>query len=128
MRNRTFHRTAIIATLGALLLVGCGEQEAALLAKPEVIYIGQFDGCDVKYINRGYQINSFYLASCVGATTTTMQYTEKSGKSTNYRTITTINKEINSLEAEKRAMEAREAALNKLTPEERNALLGGKDQ
>jgi major membrane immunogen (membrane-anchored lipoprotein) len=118
-----------ICILAAVLLVGCGgrtdEQAKAMLSNPDVNEVGTFDGCEVKYVDRGYHAYSFYIARCGNTTTATRNYTEQSGKTTVNRRSTVIAQEIQKLEAEKAAAVTKEKALEKLSPEEK-ALLGVK--
>ena len=56
------------------------EKNKQLLQKPEIVQIGTFDGCNVSYVNRGYQVNSFYIAKCNNTETrTTIEQHPKSG-------------------------------------------------
>ena len=113
----------------ALGLVACGgrtdEQAKAMLSDPAINNVGTFDGCEVKFIDRGYHNFSFYIAKCGNTTTTTRNYTEQSGKTTVNRRSTVIAQEIQKLETEKAAAVSKERALEKLSPEEK-ALLGVK--
>ena len=116
--------TALVA--GSALLTGCGqrtdEEAKALLSTPAVNFVGVYEGCEVKYVDRGYQIRSFYIAKCGNTTTATRNYNEQSGKSTVFRSSTVITQELDKLQAEKAAAETKERALEKLTPTERAAL------
>ena len=115
-----------IVILAAVLLVGCNsrtdEQAKAMLSNPDINNVGTFDGCEVKYVDRGYHNYSFYIARCGNTATATRNYTEQSGKTTVNRRSTVITQEIEKLEAEKAAAVAKEAALSKLTAEEKKAL------
>ena len=108
------------------LLSGCGgrtrEQAQAMITNPDVNFVGVYDGCEVKFIDRGYHDQSFFIAKCGDTTTLTRNYTEKQGKSTVNRRSTVITQEIEKLEAEKSAVIAKERALSKLTIEEKKAL------
>ena len=56
------------------------EKNKQLLQKPEIVQIGIFNGCNVSYVNRGYQVNSFYIAKCNNTETrTTIEQHPKSG-------------------------------------------------
>ena len=106
----------ILSTLlivSSISLVGCesDDRAQALYNSPVITTVGEFDKCTVKYVNRGTQVNSFYLAKCNSTTTTTNNYTETSGKSTHNRTNTTIVDELSSDQVQK----LRELTLNKLT-------------
>jgi major membrane immunogen (membrane-anchored lipoprotein) len=107
------------------LLSGCGrtdEQAKAMLSSPEVINVGTYEGCEVKYIDRGYQTQSFYLAKCGNTNTVSRSWEEQHGKSRTFRRSTTITQEIEKLQVEKTAAETKEKALDKLSAEERAAL------
>jgi hypothetical protein len=84
--------------------------------------VGTFDGCIIKFVNRGYASNSFFMASCPGAVTTTNNYTTRNGKTTTTHRRTTITKEIEKLQSELKDVSEKEAALVKLTTQERKAL------
>jgi hypothetical protein len=61
-------------------LINDSEKNKQLLQKPEIVQIGTFDGCNVSYVNRGYQVNSFYIAKCNNTETrTTIEQHPKSG-------------------------------------------------
>jgi hypothetical protein len=63
------------------------------------------------------------MAKCPGnSTSTTRNYSVKSGKNTVQKRSTVIVQEIEALMAEKIQIEARDAALEKLSPAERTAL------
>lgn len=107
------------------LLTGCGrteEQAKAMLTNPEVVNVGTYEGCEVKYIDRGYQTQSFFLAKCGNTSTVSRRWEEQNGKSHTFRRSTTITQEIEKLQAEKTEAETKEKALNKLSAEERAAL------
>jgi hypothetical protein len=116
----------LLPVVAALVLSACGsrtdEQAKALLSNPEISIVGKFDGCEVKFVDRGYHSYSFYIARCDNTTTTTRNYTEQSGKTTVNRRSTVIAQEIEKLEAEKAAAVAKEKALEKLSPEEKKLL------
>jgi hypothetical protein len=127
---RTLNKSGLLLCLGLVavsaLLTACGgrtdEQAKAMLSNPEINNVGNFDGCDVKYVDRGYHAYSFYIARCNNTTTATRNYTEQSGKTTVNRRSTVITQEIEKLEAEKSAAIAKEKALEKLSPEEKKLL------
>jgi hypothetical protein len=119
----------VLGTLMALGLAGCGDsdyevQMKAKLPTPEVTTVANVDGCVVKYVDRGYDSKSFYLAKC-GDTSTMSQYYHV-GKTTARKTM--ITQQINTLTAERAALDqqdnVRQQALGKLTPDERAALFG----
>lgn len=98
------------------LLVGCNEDGHA--RDPEIRRVFEVDGCQVKYIDPP-SLPNFYIARCGNTTTNTWQ--QSSGKSTT--TYATVNVDTTE-ELRKRleAAEARDKALAKLTPAERQAL------
>jgi major membrane immunogen (membrane-anchored lipoprotein) len=112
--------------VASALLTGCGsrtdEQAKAMLTNPDIVNVGTYDGCEVKFIDRGYQTQSFYLAKCNNTTTVTHNWMQQNGKSTTFRRSTVITQEIEKLQAEKTAAETKEKALEKLSAEERAAL------
>lgn len=121
MMKCTLTCAAVLAA--SVLLTGCNEKENVLYASPEVISVGTFDGCAVTFVERGWEKLSFYMAKCPGnSATTTRNYSTKNGKSTAFNRSTVIVQEIETLMAEKIEIEAREAALAKLSPTERTAL------
>lgn len=111
----------IIATfLTILSLSGC--QDDVLKANPEVTQITDIEGCTVKYVNRGDRIDSFFIATCQGATTVSSNYTQRVGKASVVRQSTVITKQIDDLQAELNITAAKEAAISKLSVEERKLL------
>ena len=116
----------IVTALGLTACSGrTDEQAKAMLTNPDINNVGTFDGCEVKFVDRGYHAYSFYIARCGNTTTSTRNYTEQSGKTTVNRRSTVIAQEIQKLEAEKAAAVTKERALEKLSSEEK-ALLGVK--
>lgn len=107
------------------LLVGCGrsdEEIAQLQREPSVQSVGIIDGCEVKFVDRGYQIHSFYIAKCGATTTTTTNYEETQGKSRVFRRSTVIAQEIAKLDKERAESQKIEDALKDVSPEKRKAL------
>lgn len=122
-RNMKTMSKVILAMCAVALLAGCNEREDALRVAPETSSVGEFDGCQVTFVNRGYDMLSFYIAKCPGnSTTTTRNYSVQSGKTRVQKRSTVIAQEIEALQVEKAESEAREAALSKLSPAERTAL------
>jgi len=105
-----------------LALAGCEEDKKLLMANPEVIDVGEYAGCKVQFVDRGYATRSFFIARCGETTTTTNNAMVQSGKTQILQRRTTIETKIKELEDEKSALSSRESALNKLTPEEAKAL------
>ena len=126
----------IFFAIFTLLLTGCGDRDRAdaLLAKPETQLIGEFEGCQVSFVNRGYDSTSFYMAKCPGeATTTTKNSFHMSGKVRVSDRSTAIVQSTQDLQADlaaqKKKVEELEAqlqlktqALSKLTDKEKAAL------
>ena len=119
----------------ALALGGCKEEEAqALLANPAVVQVGEFEGCKVTYINRGYESTSFYIAKCNGDTTTVTQNgTRSQGKTQVATRKTTIIEDTAALQEEIQAhqkqveqlqseLKLKKDALAKLSDQEKAAL------
>lgn len=119
-------KSLLIICVAAIALSACSsrtdEQAKAMLSNPDINNVGTFDGCEVKYVDRGYNSYSFYIARCGNTTTATRNYTEQQGKTTVNRRSTVITQEIEKLEAEKAAAVAKEKALEKLSPEEKKLL------
>lgn len=106
-----------------LFLFGCNEKEEALLASPKVTSIGEFEGCDVKFVNRGYETRSFYLAHCDAPSSTVSDiYSYQQGKVTKYATkLSSVTKEVEcDEECQKQKLIA--SALKKLSKQEREIL------
>lgn len=109
----------ILSFLAVLFLSGCDEEKKALFANPSILDVGEYDGCSVKYVNRGWDSQSFYIARCGNTTTTTNNAMVKSGKYTVLRRRTAITMEEQEIAAR---LKTKQEALNKLTTEERTAL------
>lgn len=107
---------SIVVAVAAIALVGCQDdykKNNPVVGAP--IYV---DGCEVKYIDRGDSYYSFYIAKCGDTSTTSRRYT--SGKSS--RNSVVITQEIDALQAEQKEAKLKEAAVGKLTEEERKVL------
>lgn len=118
------NRIVAICLIGTVL-AGCKADEvaAAKYAAPEVTNVGTFDGCEVKYVDRGYQINSFYLAKCASTATLTQNYIVQQGKASVFQRRTQIIDEVEKLKKEQQQLDDTIAVLKaKLTPEELSAL------
>ncbi len=128
----TFRSTRTLSVallaLSTLALSACDDDEraAALRQKPSVSDLGDIDGCQVKFVNRGYQADSFFIARCGDTSTTTRNYSEQQGKSSVFRRSTVIEQELQEARAheaaEAEASRVKEQALSKLSPSERKAL------
>lgn len=109
------------------ILTGCSDPRRDTMAtNPETTVIGTFEGCSVSYVDRGYNIKSFYIAKCGNTTTTTNNYYVREGKTDVFHRRTEITSQIDKLNAEKadldKQINARQAALSKLSPADRAAL------
>ena len=83
-KNLVRLQLVLVVTCGVLMLGGCEDDDrrAALHANPEITDIGEFDGCAVRYVNRGTHDRSFYLAKCdTPSATVTNNYETPTGKS-----------------------------------------------
>ena len=70
----------VIVFMFIFTLINDSEKNKQLLQKPEIVQIGIFEGCNVSYVNRGNQVNSFYIAKCNNTETrTTIEQQPKSG-------------------------------------------------
>ena len=70
----------VIVFMFIFMMINDSEKNKQLLQNPEIVQIGTFDGCNVSYVNRGYQVNSFYIAKCNNTETrTTIEQHPKSG-------------------------------------------------
>ena len=75
----------LLAALMAALLSACSDRPA----KVSVEDVGEFDGCTVKFVDRGSNTNSFFLAKCNSTATTTKNYST-GGKAPSARRVTTV--------------------------------------
>jgi hypothetical protein len=125
--NKTIFALAIgVIALG---MTGCNEEAQAKMKKPAIINIGMIDGCEVKWVDRGYKEYSFYVAHCNTTTVTTSGY-ETGGKSSEHIPVAVIvdeqkmeaTREALAMQKELEEMRARDSALAKLTPAEKAAL------
>jgi hypothetical protein len=74
---------------------------------PEVTVIGTFDGCEVKFYERGYTSENFYIAKCVNAekTSTVSSFDRVGGKFSHDVEKFAVTKEISAMQAEKEKMD-----------------------
>lgn len=126
-----------ILFMGFLVFVlsGCKSDEAdALLAKPSISQVGEFEGCQVSFVNRGYDSTSFYIAKCKGDTSTVTQNSTRAQGKTRVPTrnttivedtaalqeeIQTHQKQVEQLQSE---LKVKQDALAKLSDAEKAAL------
>lgn len=113
----------ILMLIPILFLFGCNEEKEALLATPQITSIGEFEGCDVKFVDRGYETKSFYLAHCdVSSSTVSDVYSFHQGKSTKYATkLSSVTKEVE-CDEECQKQKLIVSALKKLSKQEREIL------
>jgi hypothetical protein len=114
---RTFFLIALLA-----LLTGCEEDDArtAKLTKPIIVDIGVVEGCSVKFIDRGWRDDSFYIAKC--GTTTVQTYQYASGKSHVMQATITDMAAIDEQLKQLQRLQDTKAALEKLSPHEKELL------
>ena len=112
--------TLLVAGVVLVSISGCKQEE--LRANPAIIPIGNFKGCDVSYVDRGYRQDSFYIADCETAIATTG---ETGGKNSthvaNIQNISGLSQEEKDMIERNRSV-VRQSALSKLTPEEKTVL------
>jgi len=104
--------------LTVFVLTGCNEEK---IANPDIYNTGTYEGCEVKYIDRGMQYRSFYIAKCAAPSTTVTNLIQ-SGK-TNYpsATVTTQSTEVQSVDPKQQQIEKLEQQL-KLLQDQMNEL------
>lgn len=111
---------SIIAIISALMMVACDDgSRSNLRTNPSIINMGIIDGCSVKFVDRGSNIESFFIARCGTTGTTTRNYKVSHGKTSSDERVTVITDEIDKLTTEKTLITQTEVALSKLTVEER---------
>ena len=111
-------KTLLLIPIILLTLAGCREDGVGS-STGFVKYEVEADGCVIKYVDnpKGY---NFFIAKCPGASETITNQRPTGKSSTTDVTVTT--NEVASLKERLRVAEAREAALGKLTEDERKAL------
>ena len=117
--------TLALAAVAVFALSGCGEINEKYKNPVVEPLSAEVDGCLVKYVNRGYVSNSFYIARCPGLGDTVTTTSQTGGKGNSLMTAVTRTE----TEAERVARDQAErlaaqkkSALSKLTVEERRAL------
>jgi hypothetical protein len=139
-------KSITIATMIAVLMVGCGEKKETpvqveswsekmtrLKNTPEVSEVGVFEGCRVSFVDRGQASDSFFLAKCPTDSATTTKNWETHGVrggKTEYRETTVMRslteaeqKAFDENEKKMKIQKLKDSARSKLTSEELNALL-----
>jgi hypothetical protein len=108
----------LLIACAALALTACGNDNQG----PRVAYVKYevaADGCDIKYIDNPKGSN-FFIAKCPAASTT-VTHIQQNGKSqTTIPVVTT--QEVEDLEKKLADVKAKQAALSKLSPEDKKAL------
>ena len=109
----------ILAIVGMLMLAGCNENGNRDPNIGYVKYEVAVDGCQVKYVDNPKGSN-FFIAKCPGDSST-VTHIQQNGKSqTTIPVVTT--QEVDDLKKKLADAEAKQAALNKLSPEDKKAL------
>lgn len=108
----------LLIPITLLVLAGCSRDDRDTTTgyvKYEVVA----DGCTVKYVEnpKGY---NFFIAKCP-AESQVITHQRASGKTTTTE-VTVVTSEVESLKQQLKVAEAKKAALDKLTEEERQAL------
>ena len=118
--NTRIKQTLIACISVVVGLTGCNEREEALLASPQTIDVGTFDGCAVRFVNRGYASTSFYIARCDSNSTSTVtrNWRESVGKTTVDKRSTVVSH----IDDHTRLVEVKQA-LDRLTESDK-AMLG----
>jgi len=127
--------TAICITLSIVALMGCQKspEEVAAIKKqmdePKITVVGNFNGCEVSYVDRYYANESFYMAKCPGlATTQTTHFETREGKVAKKNTKTTItemaeiDKKIDEIQKELNTARLQKSGLAKLNEAEKEAI------
>ena len=88
------------------------------MENPEITTVKSVNGCEVKFVNRGYKSNSFFITNCGDTTTVSRVSPHGDGEIPNpifYRDSTSISKEIELLEAERTRSEIWEKKMSPYT-------------
>lgn len=98
-------------------LCACFNKDRAerLMQNPEITTVKSVNGCEVKFVDRGYRSNSFYIANCPNSTTITRIAPHDSETMPNpvmVRNSAVISKEIERLNAERARSEIWEKRLH----------------
>lgn len=108
----------LLIACAALALTACGGENQGP-RNPYVRYEIEADGCTVKAIENPRGSN-FFIAKCPAASNT-VTHTQQNGKSqTTIPVVTT--QEVEDLEKKLADIKAKQAALSKLSPEDKKAL------
>jgi hypothetical protein len=130
----------------AVAAVGCSSPEEAVAqikeqteakvkaehkkTHPEVTVVGTFDGCEVKYYDRGNYTENFFISKCVGevssdTTTQTSLQRVGGGKFAHYESKMDITQEqkLAAIDAKKAALMAEQERIIKEEVEKKNNLI-----
>lgn len=105
----------LIFLIVAVMLTAC---EAQTHREPQITRVFEVDGCEVKYIDPP-NLPNFYIARCGNTTTTTWK--QQQGKSTTTYGAITVESTAD-LRKRLAESEARDKAMAKLSPEDKQAL------
>ena len=108
----------LLILLPMLMLAGCGP-ESNVPRNAYVKYEIEADGCNVKAIENPRGAN-FFIAKCPAESVTTTHVQQNGKSSTTIPVVTT--KEVEDLEKKLADVKAKQAALSKLSPEDKKAL------
>lgn len=113
---KTLYTFLIVAF--ATMLTGC-QDDTRDQTKGYIKYELEADGCVVKYVDnpRGY---NFFIAKCPGASST-ITHQRSSGKTTTTE-VTVVTDDADVLRQKLKEIEARKAALSKLSDEDKKVL------
>ena len=108
----------VLLFAGVLLLAGCKE-DGRDTSIGYVKYDIAVDGCQVKYVDNPKGAN-FFIAKCPGESVTTTHIQQNGKTQTTIPVVST--QEVDDLKKRLAEAEAKQAALNKLTPEDKKLL------
>lgn len=116
----------------AIGVSGCSSPEEVAQAEekrknPNVYMVGTFDGCEVKFYERGYTSENFYIARCVNSkatTSVTKLESVRSGKTSHDELHLNITDEVLDINARKEQLKSEMDALEtkKLELEKKNQI------
>ena len=120
---RTLNKRGLLICLAVLasssLLTACNQDQPRDPNIGYVKYDVTVDGCKVKYVDNPRGSN-FFIAKCPGESVTTTHQQQNGKSQTTIPVVTT--QEVDDLKKKLADAEAKQAALNKLSPEDKKAL------